>query len=205
VDDILRVREGQRLQQLVEHRLDLVGRQPLRIGFQVVERGALDVLEDEVQLPVPAKHFEQIHDVDVVAQLLQDADFAQRRLLDLLVLIAVLELLDGDDLPGRDLPRLHHDAVRALADQPEVLVVVEGHGLLYGGEWWRVSSSWQFSNVSKRVEIRVERNEKRIAGRVPGSSGPLERLQSVKEAPARWQNELVIKLVKAMAPGRARG
>ena len=46
---------------------------------------------------------------------LEDANLAQRCLADLLVLVRLLELLDGDDLPRLLVARLEHDAIGAAA------------------------------------------------------------------------------------------
>ena len=55
---------------------------------------------------------------------LEDANLAQRSLADLLVFVRLLELLDRDHLPRLLVPRLEDDAVRALADRAEGLVVL---------------------------------------------------------------------------------
>jgi len=89
VNDIVRVNELERLDELEENFPDLGAVESLRVLLQLLEDGPLHVLEHQIKLPAQAKHHEQRDDV-LVAQLLQDADLAQSRLANLLVLVGLL-------------------------------------------------------------------------------------------------------------------
>jgi len=89
VYDIVRVNELQRLEQLEENFPHLCAVESLRVLLQLLEDGPLHVLEHQIKLPAQAKHLEQRDDV-LVAQLLQDADLAQSRLANLIVLVGLL-------------------------------------------------------------------------------------------------------------------
>ena len=116
VDDRVAVQVVDAADQLPHDAPHLARLEALRVALERLEQRALDVLEDEVELALAAEHLDEAHDV-LVPQLLEDAHLAQRRLAHLLVLVALLELLDGHDLARLAVPRLEHDAVRALADR----------------------------------------------------------------------------------------
>ena len=66
-------------------------------------------------------------------ELFQNAHLPQRRLPHLLVLVALLELLDRDDLPCLLVPALEHDPVRALTDGAQVRQQISFHGEKHEG------------------------------------------------------------------------
>ena len=105
VNDIVRVNELERLDELEEDFPHLGAVESLRVLLQLLEDGPLHVLEHEIELAAQAKHLEQRDDV-LVAQLLQDADLAQSRLANLLVIVGLLWGRGGaavDHLPLRSL------------------------------------------------------------------------------------------------------
>ena len=66
VDDVVGVDELKRLEQLVEALLDVQLLHPVRVGLQVLQNGALHVLEHQVQLAVVPEHLDQRDDVVVL-------------------------------------------------------------------------------------------------------------------------------------------
>lgn len=69
MDAVVRVAEVNGVQELVEHPLDERLGTALRVLLEVVEHGAVAVLEHEVQLPVALEHLDQVHEVRVLEHL----------------------------------------------------------------------------------------------------------------------------------------
>ena len=78
-------------------------------------------LEHEVQLPFPAEHLDQVHQVGVL-EVLEHPDLPERYLLDQRIVLTLHELLDGHEVSGVPRPALVHHAVAALAYLTQLLI-----------------------------------------------------------------------------------
>lgn len=90
--------------------------------FQLVEQSVVKVFEDQVKPPFPPEDLDHVHEV-LVPQLLQHPDLPQSHFPHRQVLFGLDELLDGHQLAGLPVPALHHQPVRAFADDSDAFIL----------------------------------------------------------------------------------
>ena len=140
------------------HDLDLG--QAVRLGLQVLQDGVVDIFENQIQLPLAPEHFYEVDDV-VVLELLQDAHLAQGRLAHQLVLIALLELLDGNHLARLTVAAFEHQAVCALSYRADLLIILHTQGDFQASAWedtlaenYRETVTRSLVSVARREFVR---------------------------------------------------
>ena len=136
VEDPVRVQEHQRLADLVEERLSLLGRQGSALFLHILLEIELQILENKVQLVLGEEDFLEpkrllvtkalhlLNDIRVL-EVLQKTDFPYCGRRDSIVLLFESNLLDGHEFASLQVLCLVHDAIGSLAEFLELLVLVE--------------------------------------------------------------------------------
>ena len=91
------------------------------IFLQLVENRVVAELKHEVKFSFSAKHFNQIDEIWVF-EIFQHPYFSECNFLDERIVLALHELLNGDEVSRVPGPALVHHSVGALADLAELLV-----------------------------------------------------------------------------------
>lgn len=122
--DLFLMQEVVRGEYLVCDFLHLLQRQSVWGRLQLLKKSFLDIIKDEVQFSVLAEHLAQVDDV-LVSELLEDLDFSHHGLAHVGVLVLrLLELLDGNHPPCFFLLGFENFAVSPFADHCEDPVLV---------------------------------------------------------------------------------
>lgn len=124
VEYAVRVEEYERLTNLIEERLSLLGRQGSTLLLHVLLEVVLEVFEHQVQLVLREQHFLELDNIRM-PQVLQQADFADSRRRDAIVFLFESDLLDSNQLVGFLVQGLIHDTVGTFTEFFEALVFVQ--------------------------------------------------------------------------------